>query len=817
MRDLFLKKLWDGKRKFYLLLLGLVCISGFVAYRYVTDAERIRQYLEARARETWQIPITIREASFGPGWSFHLKDIVLPLEVEGLAPIHVDTASLVFHPGRFIVNRPAFVSLTVSGSRIELDMDRLPEMLKKRKETQATPHGLRLPFATFQRIFPSVEIQNLSVQAVGETFFQDSESRGIESISFSLTPTSRHVCAVRAKVDDPLWGKWEARAYLDIARMGGRGAVQCRRLQVTKDMREALPPPARVVWDKFKLEGEIGCTVGVGLDLQNRQTPLDYHLVLDLYDAAATYYEFPLRAYHVNGRIVMDRRELHIQRLEGRRGNTRIHFLEEEENRIVLLPGKFKVKLSMAIADLPIDEAFRQAIGEEARQIVNEYNIGDDPNPVDVVLRIDFNPRRKRRFKNDLAFKFKGMDITWSGFPYPLKDVHGILRLQLPEQVILNNLAGKHGTGTMVVDGTISYVEKGMHTEIRVTGNRLPFDEDLRRVLPSAVQKGWENIALSGFFDPDLVVTHDGWTGKTPDITGRLYLSEAALSAGMKLTKMQGNVDFKLQSAGELATDAFDGQLALEYLEVDGMAIQDLESPLVMTGERVSLPKFQGKMYEGALKGYLYKDMVEGGRYEGSIHLVGANLDAFGRHYFTDRFKEMKGSMDLAFDYEGIVDDEHSMTGKGNAHIQDGKLWELPVLLGLLSILKLSPTDKPVFEGANFVFNVAERKIHFKTISFEGNAWSLYGEGIVGFDKECDLVFSISSIPGLTFLLDQLIQVGIQGTIDEPEIGIRPLNILGLPFRWMSIFFGQMQEKNGEDKTSGQRNGHTRRRRPLQP
>jgi hypothetical protein len=113
-------------------------------------------------------------------------------------------------------------------------------------------------------------------------------------------------------------------------------------------------------------------------------------------------------------------------------------------------------------------------------------------------------------------------------------------------------------------------------------------------------------------------------------------------------------------------------------------------------------------------------------------------------------------------------------------HVVEGNLYELPVVVSMLKVLRNRAPDTTAFNRCDTKFEIYGEDIVFRQLNFLGDAGSLYGEGKTNFDRKLDLVFysligpADLPIPLYKTILgrvsEQTMAIKVNGTWDVPVI-----------------------------------------------
>jgi hypothetical protein len=119
-----------------------------------------------------------------------------------------------------------------------------------------------------------------------------------------------------------------------------------------------------------------------------------------------------------------------------------------------------------------------------------------------------------------------------------------------------------------------------------------------------------------------------------------------------------------------------------------------------------------------------------------------------------------------------------SLNGEGNLHVVDANLYELPVLVSLLKVLRNRTPSTTAFNQCDMQFAIRGDNVYFKQLNLIGDAVSLYGNGETNFNRDLNLVFYTLIGPADLSLwktiAGQVSQQGLQlkvvGKWDAPDV-----------------------------------------------
>jgi hypothetical protein len=157
-------------------------------------------------------------------------------------------------------------------------------------------------------------------------------------------------------------------------------------------------------------------------------------------------------------------------------------------------------------------------------------------------------------------------------------------------------------------------------------------------------------------------------------------------------------------------------------------------------------------------------------------------LERFARRYLKGA-KNLKGDMYGRVFLQGKGKSNRNLTGRGALRISPAAIYELPVLVQVFNVLNFVPVDKTAFKFVYADFDIADRRLLFRTIDLVGDSISLRGRGTVLFDGKMALDF-FSMLPRSRVpveIVRQLVKsatsgwvgVKVRGTVSQPRAEIR--------------------------------------------
>jgi hypothetical protein len=293
--------------------------------------------------------------------------------------------------------------------------------------------------------------------------------------------------------------------------------------------------------------------------------------------------------------------------------------------------------------------------------------------------------------------------------------------------------------------------------ELWIDGIR--FDADLRRKMPLVMALFARRLDDGSAFRArgDLQI---GWSGDEREPAwckwknALVVFNGNTIKTGIPIEHIQGQLDHVSGWSNGVALQV-EGILRLDSVSVVGQQITKLESPFRVKNGVAQLDSVRGRFLKGDLLAadacWITLDATP--RYHAALSIEGALLEEYART-ISGR-QSYRGNINAKFALDGLGSDVRNLHGRGEAHITQGDLGELPAVLRFAKVLSgfasinLPPADRPrtpgktAFDSADVVFAINQGWTTFDPIKFTGNAFSLLGQGTLAPQGNLDLRLNV--------------------------------------------------------------------------
>jgi hypothetical protein len=592
---------------------------------------------------------------------------------------------------------------------------------------------------------------------------------------------------------------------------GGGVIVLDGAVPIDEEFLASLDPPTQQVVRSMQPRGMITFTGRFRRD-DPRQQELDLDCDIGLRDCAIRYENFPYPIEHVNGLLKCRNKSWEFRDLEGR-----------NDNGYIVCDGSWEpgdvgglLNLHFVGADILLEDELRAALGQEAQKIWNDLRPRGTVDHLNIELEFDSATRRLaldvtgQKWKNKENKRGRSIVIEPVWFPYRLEDVSGAIHFRDGE-VQLTNLSGRHGKTTVSLSGVSTFKPDGTWRASiqQLAGDRIECDHELMSALPGRLGDAVKRLHLSGPIN--LLGSVELWgrrdAGSVPSAKWDLSfdMENGSLDAGLHLEHIRGGV--RLQGSHDAAGFLSRGTLAVDSVIYNQVHFTQLRGPLWIDQSRVlfgswsnqasggTAQQVKAKVFGGDFYGDAQVALEGDGEFILQVALTDGELAQLSQE-LTSRRDSLSGKASATVELYGNARGTHTWRGSGMVRLRSADIYELPVMLGLLKVLRMQRPDKTAFNSSDIDFRIQGDHFYFDRINFTGDAVTLKGSGWMDLDKQIDIDFytlvgkdriRIPIVtPALGLMSRELLLIHAGGTLDAPELSRKTLP--GLNDRLKQLF-----------------------------
>ncbi len=469
--------------------------------------------------------------------------------------------------------------------------------------------------------------------------------------------------------------------------------------------------------------------------------------------------------------------------------------------------------LTLAIRgkNVPLDEDLRAALPDEGQR-----RLWDSLQPhgkIDLTAAVKYNSRDRKadvdlwayppnRGAVDVVAQSHDDAAPWGtsiepvAFPYLMRIVDGAIHYR-NGHADLETIYAVHRTTQIHTNGKCDLLAGGgwqlQLRDLSVDRVRLHGeDRELEAALPMALKRAVAELKPKGAINfsgnVDLVKSRP----EAPLATGwdvNVFLHKASLQVGPSLENIDGRI--RLTGSSNGPRYASRGELDLDSLTYKNFQLTNCAGPLSFDNDRAVLGDWGPQSRQAGarnrrvtahlLGGLLSGDcLVEFGpmpHYHLSTTFSELDLAEFARDNLPTH-RKLAGKLRGDINLEGMRR-TGSLFGSGNIHLSKANVYELPLMVSLLAIVRAKVPAANAFSESDAAFDIRGEHLYLKSLQLNGDALNLSGEGEVTLDGQTNPVnlklyskVLRGNVPVVSSIMkrasQQIMTIHVEGTLDHP-------------------------------------------------
>jgi hypothetical protein len=503
------------------------------------------------------------------------------------------------------------------------------------------------------------------------------------------------------------------------------------------------------------------------------------------YDLDARFHDGTLRprgrawtATRCTARLKISPERVDFLEMTGRHGDAVI----AGSGSVDLATGKPDVRFSFTATGLPLDPSLKDVLPENAQAAWT----GLAPvGRVDAELSYHAPPAEKIPATYKVTIHPRDLTMTAAPVPYRLDHVEGTLVID-PDAATLTDIRGKHGNAAVSISGR-AMIDHPDDWDLSVKADHVPVDKDLLTAAPPAMRKLIGTLKLKGEIGLDLASLRyrtGAATAAGPDLdlSGILHVAGGSMDAGVPLTDMTGDLRFDAAVRnGEMA--ALQGTAALDTVSLVDRPIRHFQATLTKPAAQdvLRIDDIRGDVAGGAIDGHVELRFPEDGASGYALHFAVKNADVEEiAKQIAPAGQVVRGQVSASLDLQGDWSSPASRRGRGEVKVAGEKMYQIPLLLGLMEVTNLSlPTSDPFSEGTAG-YQVVGNRVTFEQIQMRSKSLLMSGNGWLDFgSKQVRMNFTTANpnlphVPVISDLVQgarqELLQIRVRGSVQEPKV-----------------------------------------------
>ena len=394
----------------------------------------------------------------------------------------------------------------------------------------------------------------------------------------------------------------------------------------------------------------------------------------------------------------------------------------------------------------------------------------------------------------DVTLQPRGLSVRPDVFPYDLQNVRGTIRVT-PQKITVTNVTAEHAVAgrekpaRLFLGGVGDLGGAPGGGDLWQLQPKLldaPLDDALLAALPAGMAETVRSLTAGGTLSADfdvLRVTTNSQSSPDVAFKATARMSGAKADVGVPIADLDGTADVAgTYENGEL--HEVSGDFAASKFTAAARPGADLRGRFNLpAGSRVlSFDDLSASVAGGTLGGDVTLTFGETAADKTKYRVGFGVRDADVRKLVSSAGKEADfgGNLTARLDLEGTFEDAASRRGRGEVLVEGRKLYDLPLVLGVLQVTNLALPIAEPFREATARFNIDGPRVVFDTISLGAADMRMSGQGTLDFDSQkVDLTFTTSNhgwaaIPLLGNIVgmarDELLRIHVRGTLQKPEV-----------------------------------------------
>ena len=399
-----------------------------------------------------------------------------------------------------------------------------------------------------------------------------------------------------------------------------------------------------------------------------------------------------------------------------------------------------------------------------------------------------------------------GTSIEPVAFPYRMRLSGGRIEYQ-DGHAVLHGIQAAHGSTAIRTEGACDIWPDGgwrlSLSDLAVDRVRLYGDDhDLVAALPGALRRAVGELKPGGSINLKGAVDFARQRPDAPLYVGwdmDLFMHGGSLQVGPRLENIFGRV--RLRGMANGANYSSRGELDVDSATYKNFQFTSIAGPLWFDNANVFLgalgPSAAGqsgpprrltaRLLGGTLMGDCQVRLASIPQYRLNATLAQADLGQFARQNLPGD-EELKGKIAGTVQLFGTPG-PRNLSGSGTIHLSDADVYDLPVMLSLLKIMRAKAPDTTAFTQSDIAFDIQQGEhIILKQINLDGDAISLSGNGELTLDGATNPISlrlhasgGRGGMPILSGMLSeasqQILLIHVGGTLDHPETYTEPFPV----------------------------------------
>ncbi len=481
----------------------------------------------------------------------------------------------------------------------------------------------------------------------------------------------------------------------------------------------------------------------------------------------------------------------------------------------VFLADRLGVDVQIDSPAMLLDETLEDAVSPLIRNAYVQFK-PDGYAGVEVALRYNTPDQEAEETDYRVLIRPKDLVVNYQGFPLTVRAVGGTV-IATPGRIELQRVISRRGGGTAIISGVVLVDDAGEDVDLRIRAEQVPIDAEFLAAVPEGLAPLIKRFKPGGTSDWNLsrfaLTRKKGALGDADDpatapgkaedeVTWRMEGSIGLNAARADLGLGQKVITGKLRGivAGTPEGLGIRSRVSLERILISKRELTNLTGDMVKapTSSILHLRDLVGDCHGGRAAGFAEIRLSDPIQYGVNMSVENVDLNDLFNAGIEDPEKRTDNTGLLAGTVQMIAESENPKSRKasGVLQISEGKLYKMPVLLGLSHVVFLSLPGDTAFSDGVMTYHMVGEDLIFDEIYLTGQSMSIVGSGTMNLRTE-KINFTFLAGPSgdlprlvhveefLQNIIRELVEMQVTGTISEPQTRTVPLRGIDAVLRKM--------------------------------
>jgi len=444
-----------------------------------------------------------------------------------------------------------------------------------------------------------------------------------------------------------------------------------------------------------------------------------------------------------------------------------------------------ELNLRFRVDDIAMDHSLRVSIPESSRTIWEELSPAGTLDELDVQIKklgtepIELTLTASHQSESRVAPN--NLSIRPKAIPYRIDIAGGNVDYR-NGVVTIKDLRGRHDASRLIADGVCRPDASGrwLLTLDLHSGCRLVPDDELLAALPDQMSGAMRGLDLRGPLGmrgvTNILLPENANDSPAMNWDLILQLEGNRIADVGPIHSLRGEIMVRGVKSGDLLRAG--GKLAIDSLHAYGLQVTSLRGPFSILGDEMRLgtlaaaidpitgkpsnttpnngapmdtanpprqPPIVGRIFDGRLdvSGIV---ALSSGDFDVGVAIANGQLATLLAEMGQTR-SGITGRVDMNSRLDGRLGDADLLKGFGTARVSGANMYELPFLVQVLNLLRITPTEDVAFTDGETEFSIFGEDINFNRLSMWGDLVALDGKGTLSRLEHLDLSFNTKVSP----------------------------------------------------------------------